>query len=58
MEIELVEAPPEGVEADVLAFAVPDPVALSGPVQDPIARSADACAAWSLRASSRASAGA
>jgi leucyl aminopeptidase len=34
MEIELVEAPPEGVEADVLAFAVPDPVALSGPVQD------------------------
>jgi leucyl aminopeptidase len=34
MEIELVEAPPEGVEADVLAFAVPDPAALSGPVQD------------------------
>jgi leucyl aminopeptidase len=34
MEIELVEAPPEGVEADVLAFAVPDPVALSGPVQE------------------------
>ena len=34
MEIELVEAPPEGVEADVLAFAVPDPVALSDPVQE------------------------
>jgi leucyl aminopeptidase len=34
MEIELVEAPPAGVEADVLAFAVPDPVALPDPVQE------------------------
>jgi leucyl aminopeptidase len=30
MQIDVVEAPPEGVEADVLAFAVRDPVALSG----------------------------
>jgi leucyl aminopeptidase len=30
MQIDVVEAPPGGVEADVLAFAVRDPVALSG----------------------------
>ena len=30
MQIDVVEAPPGGVEADVLAFAVRDPVELSG----------------------------
>ncbi|MET1009774.1 MAG: hypothetical protein ABWY96_06985, partial [Gaiellaceae bacterium] len=30
MQIDVVEAPPGGVEADVLVFAVQDPVALTG----------------------------
>jgi leucyl aminopeptidase len=33
MQIDVVEAPPGGVEADVLAFAVRDPVELSGAVE-------------------------
>ena len=34
MDVAVVETPPEGVEADVLAFAVPDPVELSGLAQE------------------------